>query len=95
VNILGLTFELVDKILDEMLEAKFIEYNNKNNLRITRLGYEKLIEKGFDNVSLYELFDDTERYHIDSNRLKKKIAIDYTYIPKGFEKEFKGYKKQL
>ncbi len=93
VNILGLTFEQVDDTLSNMLEAEFIEYDDRNNLSITVIGYEKLIDKGFNNISLYELYNNDERYHIDSNRLKKKIAIDYPYIPKDFNKQFKGYKK--
>lgn len=91
VNMLGLAFEQVESILGNMIEHQLLKYDNRKNLVITDRGYEELINKGFGNIDVYELFDNDERYHIEKNKLKEKIDLDYPYIPKNFDKKFKGY----
>lgn len=93
VNMLGLAFEQVENILIDMMKQQLLKYDNKNNLIITDTGYEKLNHKGFGDIDIYELFRNDERYHIEKNKLKKKIDLNYPYIPKKFDEKFKGYKK--
>lgn len=87
-ELMGLGYNIIDELIDEMKEKKLIVKDEYCIIKLSEQGKEILNKSNLLNTDIYNLYED---YKLNEKFRVEQINIEDMYIPKKFDKYFKGY----
>jgi hypothetical protein len=87
VELLGLTYNKVVELINIMIVNNLLLYNEKKILNISEHGIKLLKEYNLLDINLNDLLTKNSNIKFSD----EKLSINDIFIPKGFDKKFKGY----
>jgi hypothetical protein len=88
VELLGLTYSLVSEKVDTLIEEAYLFLDEDKLIQISEKGLVILREKKFSNIHIFDLYDDKG---LANDKISKCLDVNEIFIPKNFDKKFKGY----
>lgn len=90
VQLLGLPPTKVTQRIEALLNHQIINRNESNVFCLTEEGIASLEELGFENIKLDQLYKEE---NLLSDKIKERLPFEDVFVPKRFDKKFKGYKE--
>ncbi len=90
-NCLGFSYIQLDEIIGSMINDKMLRYNEKFLIEIDEDGLNLLEELNLRDVQFDDIISDYESDILECIQIEGKLEIKDIFIPKNFQKKFKGY----